>query len=174
MDADKIKNFFLNHCEKMILTLVILGSGYLIYAGSQKPNFLDTNQPEQLADRANTVKSDIDLNHNEAIIPDRQPTFDIVGRTAELDTAVDPLDYSLPKTWTGKSPNSIVRRLDPKLLPPESLVVQSVVTSIAIRGSRTETDAYALAALENAILLKKCKSPSDESDEAVGEIRAKR
>ena len=39
MDADKIQNFFLNHCEKMILTLVILGSGYLIYAGSQKPNF---------------------------------------------------------------------------------------------------------------------------------------
>ena len=159
MDADKIKNFFLNHCEKMILTLVILGSGYLIYAGSQKPNFLDTNQPEQLADRANTVKSDIDLNHNEAIIPDRQPTFDIVGRTAELDTAVDPLDYSLPKTWTGKSPNSIVRRLDPKLLPPESLVVQSVVTSIAIRGSRTETDAYALAALENADPVEKVEKP---------------
>ena len=105
MDADKIKNFFLNHCEKMILTLVILGSGYLIYAGSQKPNFLDTKQPDQLADSANTVKSDIDLNHNDAIIPDRRPTFDIVGRTAELDTAVDPLDYSLPKTWTGKSPN---------------------------------------------------------------------
>lgn len=159
MDADKIKNFFLNHCEKMILTLVILGSGYLIYAGSQKPNFLDTNQPEQLADRANTVKSDIDLNHNEAIIPDRQPTFDIVGRTAELDTAVDPLDYSLPKTWTGKSPNSIVRRLDPKLLPPESLIVQSVVTSIAIRGSRTETDAYALAALENADPVEKVEKP---------------
>ena len=159
MDADKIKNFFLNHCEKMILTLVILGSGYLIYAGSQKPNFLDTNQPEQLANRANTVKSDIDLNHNEAIIPDRQPTFDIVGRTAELDTAVDPLDYSLPKTWTGKSPNSIVRRLDPKLLPPESLIVQSVVTSIAIRGSRTETDAYALAALENADPVEKVEKP---------------
>ena len=159
MDADKIKNFFLNHCEKMILTLVILGSGYLIYAGSQKPNFLDTKQPEQLANSANTVKSDIDLNHNDAIIPDRQPTFDIVGRTAELDTAVDPLDYSLPKTWTGKSPNSIVRRLDPKLLPPESLVVQSVVTSIAIRGSRTETDAYALAALENADPVEKVEKP---------------
>ena len=159
MDADKIKKLFLNHCEKMILTLVILGSGYLIYAGSQKPNFLDTKQPEQLANSANTVKSDIDLNHNDAIIPDRQPTFDIVGRTAELDTAVDPLDYSLPKTWTGKSPNSIVRRLDPKLLPPESLVVQSVVTSIAIRGSRTEADAYALAALEDADPVEKVEKP---------------
>ena len=150
MDAEKIQSFFQNHIEKMILCLVILGSGYMIYSGSQKPNFLDTQQPDALQDMANSVKSDIDLNHNDQIIPDRQPTFDIVKQTARLDTAVDPLDYSLPKTWTGKSPNSVVRRLDPKLLPPESLIVRSVVTSIAVRGSRTETDAYALAALENA------------------------
>jgi len=159
MDADKIKNFFLNHCEKMILSVVILGSGYMMYVGSQKPNFLETNQPEQLASRANSVKSDVDLNHNDNIIPERQPTFDIVSQTARLDTAVDPLDYSLPKTWTGKSPNSVVRRLDPELLPPESLIVRSVVTSIAIRGSRTEPDAYALAALEDADPVEKVEKP---------------
>lgn len=159
MDTDKIKNFFLNHCEKMILTLVILGSGYMIYAGSQKPNFLETEQPDRLADSATKVKSDVDLDHNENIIPDRVPTFDIVRQTARLDTAVDPLDYSLPKTWSGKSPNSIVRRLDPELLPPESLIVQSVVTSIAIRGSRTEPDAYALASLENADPVEKVEKP---------------
>ncbi|MGB1925014.1 MAG: hypothetical protein ACPHL6_00700 [Rubripirellula sp.] len=159
MDADKIKNFFLNHCEKMILTLVILGSGYMIYAGSQKPNFLETEQPDRLADSATKVKSDVDLDHNENIIPDRVPTFDIVRQTARLDTAVDPLDYSLPKTWSGKSPNSIVRRLDPELLPPESLIVQSVVTAIAIRGSRTEPDAYTLASLENADPVEKVEKP---------------
>ena len=159
MDADKIKDFFLNHFEKMILTLIILGSGYMIYAGSQKPNFLDTKVPDALKSDANAVKADVDLDHNDAILPERQPTFDIVRETARLDTSVDPLDYSLPKTWSGKSPNSIVRRLDPELLPPESLVVQSVVTSIAKRGSRTETDAYPLAALENADPVEKVEKP---------------
>ncbi len=159
MDADKIKDFFLNHFEKMILALVILGSGFLIYTGSQKPDFLDKKQPEALASQANSVKSDIDLNHNDKILPERRPTFDIVKETARLDSAVDPLDYTLPKSWTGKSPNSVVRRLDPKLIAPQSLIVHSVATSIAIRGSRTEDDTYALAALENAEPLEKKEKP---------------
>lgn len=159
MDADKIKDFFLNHCEKMILTLVILGSGYLIYVGSQKPDFLETKQPTQLADNATRVKAEIDLDHNESIIPERMPTFDIVQQTARLDTPVDPLDYSLPKTWSGKSPNSVVRRLDPELLAPESLIVQSIVTSIAIRGSREDAAAYSLASLEDADPVEKVEKP---------------
>ena len=171
MDADKIKDFFLNHFEKMILTLIILGSGYMIYAGSQKPNFLETKLPDSLESEANAVKSEVDLDHNDSIIPERRPTFDIVRETVRLDTAVDPLDYSLPKTWSGKSPNSIVRRLDPKLLPPESLVVQSIVTSIAKRGSRTEPDAYALAALESADTVEKVEKPKRRERRSSGRGR---
>lgn len=159
MDADKIKNFFLNHFEKMILLLVIAGAGYMIYAGMQKPDFLKTAQPDSLTSRATSVKSDIDINHNEAILPERQPTFDIVKETARIDSPVDPSDYSLPQTWSGKSPNSIVRRLDPQLIAPRAVIVKPVVTSIAIRGSRSEPDAYALASLEGADPVEKVEKP---------------
>ena len=121
MDADKIKNFFLHHFEKIILILVIAASGYLMYSGFQMPDFLEQQNPDALASQATQVKSEIDLDHNEAILPERQPTFDIVKETARADAPVDPSVYSPPQTWTGKSPNSIVRRQDPELLPPACL-----------------------------------------------------
>ena len=114
MDADKIKNFFVHHFEKMILVLVIAASGYLMYAGWKLPNFLEEQQPDRLSTQATQVKSEIDVDHNDAVLPERQEMFkfDIVKETARVDTPVDPSDYSLPQTWSGKSPNSIVRRQD--------------------------------------------------------------
>lgn len=159
MDADKIKEFFIQHFEKMILVLVIAVSGYMMYSGWQLPNFLEKQQPTQLSTLATQVKSDIDKNHNEAILPERQPTFDIVKETIRVDTPVDPSDYSLPQTWSGKSPNSIVRRQDPKLLAPVSLIVKPVVTSFAVRGSRTDPEDYVLASLEAADAVERVEKP---------------
>ena len=161
MDADKIKSFFVHHFEKMILALVIAGSGYLMYAGWNLPNFLETEQPERLTTKATQVKSEIDVNHNDAVLPARQELFkfDIVKETSRVDSPVDPSDYSLPQTWSGKSPNSIVRRQDPELIAPRALIVKPVVTSIAIRGSQTDKEAYALASLEAAEPLEKIEKP---------------
>lgn len=145
MDADKIKNFFIFHCEKMILVFVIAASGFLVYQGLQLPNFLDTQQPDRLSSSATQVRADIDINHNDAIIPERKPTIDIVARTEKLYTSVDPTPYELPYPWEGKSPDSIVRRQDPQLLPPSQLIVNPVVTAIAIRGSATDPEDYTLA-----------------------------
>ncbi len=161
MDADKIKNFFVHHFEKMILVLVIAASGYLMYSGWTLPNFLEKEQPERLATKATQVKSEIDVNHNDAVLPERQKMFefDIVKETTRVDTPVDPTDYSLPQTWSGKSPNSIVRRQDPELLAPRALIVKPVATAIAIRGSRTDKEAYALASLEPADPVEKVEKP---------------
>lgn len=158
MDSDKLKNFFVYHFEKMILVLVIAASGFLLYSGWQLPNFLDTQRPDRLTTKANEVKSSIDVDHNAQILPDRLPTFDIVKETARVDTPVDPSDYSLPQTWSGKSPNSIVRRLDPQLIAPRSLIVKPVVASIAIRGA-LEKDTYALALLDPADEVEKVEKP---------------
>lgn len=159
MDADKIKDFFLHHFEKMILVLVIAASGYLMYSGFQMPDFLEEQKPDALASQATQVKSEIDLNHNDAILPERQPTFDIVKETARADTAVDPSVYAPPQTWTGKSPNSIVRRQDPELLPPRALIVKPVATTIAIRGDKDDPEAYFAASLEAADPVEKIEKP---------------
>jgi hypothetical protein len=149
MDGEKIKNFLLYHFEKFILALIVAGSGFLIFQGSQLPNFLKEQQPERLTQRATQAKADIDLDHTANIIPDRKPTFDIWGQTNKTYEPVDGSAYPLPYTWTGPPPKSIVRRQDPELFPPRALIATSVATTISVR-SPTEKAEYFLATLDDA------------------------
>jgi hypothetical protein len=168
MDADKIKEFFVFHFEKMILVVVIGVSGFLIYKGMQLPDFTKTQQPERLSQQATQVKSDIDENHNDAIIPPRNPTFDILQQTKKLYTAVEPSAYKLPRTWEGKDQRSVVRRQDPTLLPPRALITTPVVTCIAVRGSTTDAAAYPLASLEDAEPLERVEAPKPKQPKPRG------
>ncbi len=150
MDADKIKSFFIHHFEKMILVGVIAASGFLIYQGLGMPDFLQEHQPDLLANDATEVKSAIDENHNDAIIPDRIPTFNILEATNKIYTAVDHSSYKPTYPWERTEGQSIVRRQDPLLKPPLHLLAKGVATTIAIRGSKTDPDDYPLASLEDA------------------------
>ena len=163
MDADKIKAFFVHHFEKMIFVVVILLAGLLLWQGTKLPNFLDTEQPDRLATEATQVKSDIDINHNEAIIPERNSEFDILMETQKLYTAVEPSAYRLPRTWEGKKEESIVRREDPAIAAPIALRTVPVATAIAVRGSTTDPAAYTLASLEGADELEKIERPEPRS-----------
>lgn len=159
MDTDDLKKFMLHHFEKMIFGVVVAVSAFLIYRGLQYPNFLSTHQPGQLTTNASRVKGAIDEDHNEAIIPERVPTFDILKQTQKLYTAVDGASYKLDHTWEGIALNSVVRRDDPELLPPLDLRTAGVLTSIAVRGS-TKPDDYPLATLENADSVEKTEQPN--------------
>ncbi len=163
MDADKIKNFFILHFEKMILVLILGGSVFLIYRGLQLPDFLATHQPEKLATDASRVKLAIDENHNEEIIPERVPTFDILKQTKILDAPVDSVAYKLGKTFEAQNENSIVRRQDVVLLPPLELITQGVLTTLAIKGNKTDADGYALAKLDPADEVEKVEQPRQRS-----------
>lgn len=155
MDADKIKAFFIHHFEKMILVLVIAASGFLIYVGLGKPDFLAEHVPDKLSTDATEVKSAIDENHNEAIIPDRIPTFNILKATNEIYTAVDPSAYKPTQPWERTEGQAIVRRQDPALKPPVHLLAQGVATTIAVRAKIADPDDYPLAGLEDAEPLEK-------------------
>ncbi|MFK8112341.1 MAG: hypothetical protein AB8B91_09070 [Rubripirellula sp.] len=150
MDGEKIKQFMLYNFEKLILVFVIAGSGFLVYQGMQLPNFLQEEQPDRLAQRATQAKSDIDLDHSDAIIPERIPDFDIWGKTNELYDPVDGTAYKLPKTWDDVSARSVVRRQDPQLFPPRALIASSVVTTIAVQNKSGDPEGYFLASLEDA------------------------
>ena len=158
MDADKIKDFFLFHCEKMILVLVIAGSGFLLYQGFGKESYLKDHDPKRLGDNATQVKLEVDENHNDDIIPDRVPTFDIVANTEKRYNPVYSAGYALDSLWNGEDKlEAISRRQDPMLLPPRHLLTNGVVGVISIRAG--SQGAYAAYNLEPADELEKIEQP---------------
>ncbi len=158
MDTAKIKAFFVNHVEKMILSVVIVVSGFLVFQGFKLQHFTDENDPNQLTQRARQVKSQIDENRTEAIVADRIPSLDVVARTEALDSAVDPTPYKLNNPLQRKGLRSVVRRQDPHLKPPQSIINTTVVTTIGWqnRDPGADPDDYPLFALDPA-------DPIDES-----------
>jgi hypothetical protein len=147
MDADKITSFFKFHIEKMILVVVIGASVFMLYQGFDLPHYTDKHKPDQLAADATQVRNAIDEDHNEMIIPERVPSFDIVAATARRDQPVEHTHYRLDYPWQGKGEQSIVRRTDPLLPPPAQLLAQGVTRIIAVRRA---SDEYAILALEGA------------------------
>ncbi len=147
MDADKIKQFFVLHVEKMILAVVVVVALLLVYQGLQLEDFRTKVEPEKLESDATQVRRQIDEDHTDAIIPEREPTFDIVKRTNAAQRRVDYVGYKLPNTWKVESIDSTIRRDDPNLLPPRELVVRSFSGTIAVRS---QTPEYSLASLEAA------------------------
>ena len=156
MDIDKIKSFLIAHFEKFVLGGIVAVSGFLIYQGTQLPDFRDEKTPEQLTQQANTVKLGIDDDHTAEIITDRKPVpgDSIVTRTKQLYKPVDPTTYKLSKIWVGETTgDSVIRRQDPLLLPPIDLRTIGVVCAMAANGAR-EPDGYPLAQLDGADDLK--------------------
>ena len=150
MDADRIKDFLIQHLEKFLLAVFVAVTGFLIYKGLDKPDFMSVKRttPQELSQRATRVRSDIDLDHTEAVVKERIPTFDIIGTTALRDAPVVADPYSLDKTWKQIDAQSVIRRGDPVLTAPVDLRLHGVVASIAA-PSRSEKN-YPLAKAENA------------------------
>ena len=144
MDTDKIKNALVNHFEKIIFGGVVAASGFLIYQGIGKENYLAKLQPEKLISEANEVKLRIDDDHSDAFVTDRAPTDNILKKTRELYKPVDPTAYSFKNTLTIRDGAGTIRRQDPLLMPIVELQTTGVVCSIAFAGARTP-DGYAAA-----------------------------
>ena len=165
MDTDKIKDFLVYNFEKMILVAVIGASVFLIYSGYQQPLFTDdpAHDPDKLKQTANQVKLDIDEDHNSFVIDgegddervSRRPAFDIVAATDRSATGVDDSSYRPLNKWVaGSQSGKKIRRRDPRITPPESLVVTAVASVISIKATDPEPT-YALMELEPADELEK-------------------
>ena len=158
MDADKIKQFFVLHVEKMIVSVVVIFSLFLIYQGLQLEDFRReaNKQPDELEADAKQVRNQVDDDKSEAIIPERVPTFNIVARTNASQRPVDYTAYRLRHTWELEDIDSTIRREDPTILAPRDLIVRSFVGSIAVRS---RTGDYPLTELEDAERPEKVEEP---------------
>jgi hypothetical protein len=159
IDQAKIKNFIVNHFEKMILGVVVATSLLLIVKGFQKPLFTDEFDPAEQAQKANQVRNQIDEIRTETIIADRRQAPDFVDRTRRIANRVDPSPYKLTKPLEPKGARKKVRRQDPLLAAPRQIVTTPVVAVLAMQNKNrgATSDDYKLAELEPA-------DPLDGSD----------
>ena len=65
----------------MILVVVVGVSGFLVYQGLNTPDVREKYDAKRLENNAKNVRSEVDVNHNSAILPDRIPKFDIVAES---------------------------------------------------------------------------------------------
>jgi len=139
MDTQKIKDLFIQHVEKIVLGVFVLFSLLLVYQALKIESF--EKQPEKLRTDANNVAQQVDVNHNEEIIPLRKPKEDILARTNAAQTPVDPSVYAIKEPWVRRSNDIEFKRQDPTIFPPTDLIAKGVVRSLAIRSNEPE---YAL------------------------------
>ena len=152
MDMDKIKYFFINHIEKIVFGVVGVLACYMLFVGVNKPSYLATNKPDDLTRKANQVKLEMAEDHSSQIFAaeERQPSSQILERTAALFKPIDAPIYKPKVKWSGDVDSaSVVRRRDPLLAPLKGLRTVGVSCVIAFNGAR-EKDAFAVAQLEDA------------------------
>ncbi|EMI44104.1 hypothetical protein [Rhodopirellula sp. SWK7] len=135
MDADKIKDFFIHHAEKMVVGLVMLASAWMVYGGLSMPDMTKEQDPDKLANEAKQVRASIDDDHTEAIIPPREPTFDIDAELAKKNEYVAYESFNPDKTWIPIPLSESTRRQDPTLLAPRALLTSSHIESYAVLGN---------------------------------------
>ncbi|EMI18159.1 hypothetical protein RMSM_04909 [Rhodopirellula maiorica SM1] len=163
MDSNKIKELAIKHVEKVILAIFAIVSAFLVYQATQLPEF--TQEPTRLRDDATRVKNEVDDDHTDAIIPDREAlAIDIVERTKRTIKPVDiKIGYTQVGTWKEVQRNDSFKRRDPELFAPLKLQMKSVIGTMAIRSKDGE---YSLANLEPAdpiVVEEKKERPSRRS-----------
>lgn len=152
MDADKIKDFFIHHAEKMVVGLVIMASAWMVYSSLDLPDIRQEKAPDALAAEANQVRASIDEDHTEAIIPEREPTFDIAAELKNKNKPIPFEEYVPRHLWVPQNISDSIRRKDPVLLAPRALITSGHIESYAVLSSSGN---YAASTLEPAEKLEK-------------------
>ncbi|MFG0261375.1 MAG: hypothetical protein ACF788_03195, partial [Novipirellula sp. JB048] len=146
MDSNKIKELAIRHVEKVVLGIFACVSALLVYQALQLPDF--TKQPNRLRDDAIRVKNEVDDDHTDEIVSQREQTnFDILTRTKKTLEAVNPAPAYELAEWQEIPRNDSFKRRDPQLYAPLALKMRGVIGTMAIRSKDGE---YELAALEPA------------------------
>ena len=148
MDADKIKNVFILHIEKMILVAVLGVAAFLAYSGFKKEPITNKFNPERVIADANQVKTSVDDIRTDVIVGPRKPTFDINSEIVKVNKPVLPKGYET-EVW-GEKPdetNKGIKRRDPELLAAMHVRATAVSAPMAVLAS---VETYPLTNLEPA------------------------
>ncbi|GIW98112.1 MAG: hypothetical protein KatS3mg111_1445 [Pirellulaceae bacterium] len=136
-------NFLALHIEKMILGVIVLVTAYLIYAGAGAEKYPQDRQPEKLAQEADNLLTQIRQDHWPAIAEERQVEHEFARLAEEARRPIDPGKWDSGEiVWEPKPAGSFEKRGDPKIYPPEELVVHNVFGALAVEVPKDAPDPY--------------------------------
>jgi hypothetical protein len=134
----KMKAFFANHIEKLLLGAIAACALLLVYAGFRKET-LDTD-PEKVRAEVSRAQSNIQSSTWAEVKQVRQPETDRFDEQATQDTiGIDLSAYAMNVPFHPRLQQQNKRRSDPELLPPFDLEVNAGYGALAIKSNDRDT-----------------------------------
>lgn len=134
-------NFFAAHIEKLVMGLVVAAAGYLVYAGISGKGYPTDREPGSLSQDSSQVLQQISEDHWPALATERDVKHAFVPEVEKSRRATEADQYAIGSLREASSgPREL--RGDPKILPPEQLVVKCVSGAIAIEVPNETPDPF--------------------------------
>ncbi len=149
LDSDVLKEFFIQHGEKIVLGVVLLGVTFAIYRSVTKEGFDESLTPDKMQQVAVRGEENIRSTKWEEVVqaePDRVPRGEFAERVKEAQKPAQATPYALQVPWNKPLGRPGAKRTDPETLKPEALEVAAAVGPLAVTAKRR----YLLAKLEDA------------------------
>jgi hypothetical protein len=140
-DADKIKAFFVLHCEKLVLAAIVLLVVLFVYHGYQLKGLESASTPESLRIAAQKTTDKITSKDVwNKMSQERQVSLDVVKLVERGQQPTDASLYRLPVPWSKQDFPKLVPRTDPKLYAPLHLKVVSTTGPLAYFATMSDVD----------------------------------
>ena len=134
-------NFFAAHIEKLIMALIVAAAGYFVYDGISRQGYPADREPTTLSQNSNQVLQQISEDHWPAIAAEREIKHAFVPEVEKARKPTNPDSYAIGSLRESSGgPREL--RGDPKILPPEQLVVNCVSGPIAIEVPKETVDPF--------------------------------
>jgi len=143
LDGATIQKLLVLHCEKLVLVVVLGIMAWLVYMGYSLPGLDADKTPVALARKSDETKKFIDdAQRWTAVVSEKRILpLDLVEKTGEGQTPSDPSKYPVLMPWKPEMFPKLSPRTDPKLLPPQHLIVHPVMGPLfSVFASEEEVD----------------------------------
>ena len=149
LDSDVLKEFFIQHGEKIVLGVVLLGVTFAIYRSVTKEGFDESLTPDKMQQVAVRGEENIRSTKWDEVVqaePERVPRGEFAERVKEAQKPAQATPYAVQVPWNKPLGRPGAKRTDPETLKPEALEVAAAVGPLAVTAKRR----YLLAKLEDA------------------------
>ena len=154
-----IKEFFINHTEKLIFGLIVSLMGFLVYDGTQTKSYPTDRQPDDLNTQTSKVKTEIETgDHWQTMAGERKVETKFPEEVDKSRRPTDPSRY--PNYVFENTPREATsKRGDPELVRPGNIVGYSMTAAIA-KNSKVKRDPLADLASASVVDFRKKKDGS--------------
>ncbi|MEX2176167.1 MAG: hypothetical protein WD872_17530 [Pirellulaceae bacterium] len=132
LDSDKLKSFFVNHVEKIVLVCVLGLMVWFVYQGYSLPGLEANRTPSRLMTASTETLQFINQPERwTEVAKEREVTSDLTDKVVIENAPTDPSKYYLPRAWNPPNFPKLSPRMDPTLFPPQNLLVEAIIGPLA-------------------------------------------